>query len=168
MKRDTPKIEVHSAEGHRATIRQPTFFTNDVHVPDDPAHVPIISPFFAWEILDEFGETDKVSLPDRVDRFLKAIYGRVAAEANIKVEGKTENQVQEYLKTIKDDSVALELAQNFISVFRLYVPVGKHSVSLPVEMYWGAAFEVVQVSLPLPGIVDTRLNLPRRSMNLLS
>ena len=150
MKKDTPVIEVQSAEGYRRTIRQPTFFSNNVPAPDEPASIPIVRPFFAWEILDEFGEPDKVSLPDRVDRFLKAIYGRIAAEGNIKVEGKTENQLQEYLKTIKNNSPALELGQSFISIFRLYVPVGEHSVATPIEMYWGAAYEVVQVSPPLP------------------
>ena len=158
MKKDNPKIEVHCVEGRCTTIRQPTFFTNDVHVPDDPSRVPRISPFLAWKVLDEFGETSKVSLPDRVERFLKAIDAYVAVEANIKVEGKTENQVREYLKTIKDNSVALELAPNFMSIFRLYVPVREHSVSLPIEMYWGAAFEVVQISIPLPGIANTLMH----------
>ena len=150
MKKDTPKIELHSAQGHRTTIRQPTFFTKDVNAYDDTARVPIISPFLAWQILDEFGETDKVSVPDRVDRFLKTIYGRVAAEADIRVEGRNEAELHAYFETIKDNALALDLAQNFISMLRLYVPVGKHSVTNPVEMYLGAVFEIVQVGSERP------------------
>ena len=145
MKKDTPKIDVHSTEGHRRTIRQPTFPAMDIDVPDNPAQVPVVSSFFAWDILDEFGETDKVTLPDRVDRFLKAIYLHVAIENEIQVESKTEAQVEEYLETVNEDSPALGLGQNLRLIFRLYVSVGQHSASHPVEMYWGAVYEIVQV-----------------------
>ena len=151
--KDTPKIDVHSAEGRRSTLRQPTFFEKDVDVQDNPGHVPmVVSPFLAWDILDEFGESDKVSIPDRVDRFLKAIYSRVVAESKIEVERKTEDQVQEYLQTINQNSLALELAQNFRLLFQLYIPNEQHSDSDPIEMYWGAVYEIVQVGLnPLKG-----------------
>lgn len=147
MKKDTPKIDVQSAEGRRTTIRQPTFSTTDTGVPETPGHVTVVRSFFAWDILDEFGEADKMSLPVRVDSFLKAIYVRVAAEAQIQVEGRTEAQVQEYLQTIKKGSLALELGQNLRLVFLLYIPVEQRSASRPVEMYWGAVYEIVQASL---------------------
>lgn len=130
------------------TLRQSTFSMTDVDGPDNPNNLPLVSPFLAWDIIDEFGEVEKVSLPDRVDRFLKAIYSRVATEAEIKVESKTENQVQEYLQTINEDSLALGLGQNFRLIFQSYVPVGQYSVSQPVEMYWGTVYEIVQVCRP--------------------
>ena len=145
MKKETPKIHVQSTEGHRTTIRQPTFCTTDVDVPDVPSHVPVVSAFLAWDILDEFGEADKVSLPDRVSKFLKAIYNRVAAEAKIEVEGKSEDQVQDYLINRLKDPQALALLQDFQQLFQLYVPEGEHSSARPVEMYWGAVYEIVEV-----------------------
>ena len=148
MKKDTPKIDVHTAEGRRTTIRQPTFPTTDVDVPNDPGYVPMVTSFFAWDVLDEFGETDQVSIQDRVDRFLKAIWNRVGAESITKIEGKTLNQVQEYLETINEHSLALALVQNFRLLFLLYIPVGQHSASRPIDMYWGAVYEVVQVRPP--------------------
>ena len=149
MKKDTPTINVHSAEGHRTTIRQPTFSTTDIDVPDHPGHVPVVSPFFAWDILDEFGESDQMSIQDRVESFLKAIYSRIAAEAQIRVEPMTETQVEEYLKSINPKSPALALVQDFRLIFRLYIPVEQCSASKSVEMYWGAVHEIVKVRVPL-------------------
>jgi len=134
MKKDTPKIDVHTAEGRRTTIRQPTFSKTDVDVPDHPGHVPMVTSFFAWDVLDEFGETDQVSIQDRVDRFLKAIWNRVGADSIIHIEGKTSNQVQEYLETINEDSLALALVQNFRLLFLLYVPKRQHSDSRPIAI----------------------------------
>ena len=145
MKQETPKIHVQSTEGHRKTIRQPTFSTTDVDVPDNPSHVPVVTAFFAWDVLDEFGEPDKVSLPDRVEKFLKAIYNRVAAEAEIQVDGRSEDQVQDYLLNRLKDPLALELLQNLQLLFQLYIPEGQHSASRPIEMYWGAVYEIVEV-----------------------
>lgn len=145
MKQETPKIHVESTEGHRSTIRQPTFSTTDDDVPENPSQVPIVSPFFAWDILDEFGEADSLSLPDRVAKFLKAIYTRVAVEANIQVEGKGEDQVRDYLTNKHEHSLALDLLQNFQLIFKLYVPEEQHLSSRPIEMYWGAVYEIVGV-----------------------
>lgn len=147
MKKDTPNTDVQAAEGRHTTVRQPNSSAMDTGIPKTPRPVTPVKSFFAWDILDEFGEADKMSLPLRVDSFLKAIYMRVAAETQVQVEGKTEAQVQEYLQTMKKGSPALELGQNLRLVFLLYIPVGQHSVSRPVEMYWGAVYEIVQVSL---------------------
>ena len=145
MKKDTPRINLHTAEGRRTTIRQPTFSTADVDVPDHPSHVPVVSPFFAWDILDEFGESDRMSIPDRVESFLKAIYSRIAEEAQIQVKRMTETQVEEYLQKIDKKSPALALAQDFRLIFRLYIPVDQCSTSKFVEMYWGLIHGIVQV-----------------------
>ena len=145
MKKDTPRINLHTAEGRRTTIRQPTFSMTDVDVPDHPGHVPVVSPFFAWDILDEFGESDRMSIPDRVESFLKAIYSRIAAEAQIRVERISEIQVKEYLQKIDKNSPALALVQDFRLLFRLYIPVDQCSASKSIEMYWGAVQEIVQV-----------------------
>ena len=146
MKKDTSKPDLQAAERRRTTIRQPKSSIIDTGIPEAPGHVTPVKPFFAWDILDEFGEADKMSLPLRVDSFLKAIYIRVAAETQVQVEGKTEAQVQEYLQTMEKGSAALELGQNLRLVFLLYIPSGQNSVSRPVEMYWGAVYEIIQVS----------------------
>lgn len=167
MKKDTPKIDVHTAEGRRTTIRQPTFSTTDVKVPDHPGHVPRFTSFFAWDVLDEFGETDEVSIKDRVDRFLKAIWNRVEADSAIKIEGKTSDQFQKYIATINEDSPVSALAHNFQELFLLYVPVGQHTASHPIDMYWGTVYEIVQVRpSPLKVALTTinTKNIPRHSM----
>ena len=147
MKKDTPKIDLHSADGQRTMLRQPTFSTAEQEAGDDQGYVPIIAPFFEWNILDEFGETDDISLSDRVDRFLKAIYSRIAAEANIEVVGKSEDQLQEYFRTLREGSLVLEVGQNLRLIFQLYVPSGQYAASRPIEMYWGAVHEIVLVSI---------------------
>jgi len=98
MKKDTPKIDIHTAEGRRTTIRQPTFPTTDVDVPNDPGYVPMVTSFFAWDVLDEFGETDQVSIQDRVDRFSKAIWNRVRAESIIKLKVKPQIKFRSTLR----------------------------------------------------------------------
>lgn len=167
MKKDTPKIDVHTAEGRRTTIRQPTFPTTDVDVPDHPGHVPMVTSFFAWDVLDEFGETDQLSIQDRVDRFLKAIWNRVGADSTIEIEGRTSDQFQKYIETINGDSLVSALAQNFRLLFLLYVPVRQHTASHPIDMYWGTVYEIVQVR-PSPlkvalTMINTE-NVPRHSM----
>lgn len=149
MKQDTPRIHVESTEGHPVTVRQPTFPTTDRDVPDKPSHVLVVSAFFAWDILDEFGEADKVSLPDRVGKFLKAIYNRIAAEAKIQVKGKHKDEVSHYLTERLKDPLALKLLQNFRLLFQLYIPEGQHTSSRPIQMYWGAVYEIVEVR-PIP------------------
>ena len=126
-------------------IRQPTFATTDIDIPDDASQVPVVSAFLAWDILDEFGEADNVSLTARISAFLQAIYTRVKAEAKIQVEGKSQDQVQDYLINRLKDPLALELLQNFQILFQLYVPEGQHTSARPVEMYWGAVYEIVDV-----------------------
>ena len=147
MKKETPPIHVHSTEGHRRTIRQPTFSNTDEDVPDSPAYMPVVSAFLAWDILDEFGEADKVSLPDRVSKFLNAIYIRVKAEAKIQVEGKCEDQIRDDLMKRLKDPLALELLQNFQLLFQYYVPEGQRTStpSRPIAMYWGAVYEIIEV-----------------------
>lgn len=155
MKQETPRIHVQSTEGHRVTIRQPTFSMTDVDVPDNPSDVPAVSAFFAWDILDEFGYPDNVSLPDRVGKFLKAIYDRVAAETKIQVEGKCEDQVSHYLTERLQNSLALELVQNFRLLFQFYIPEGQHTPSRPIEMYWGAVYEIVETFAENPSLGPT-------------
>ena len=149
MRKETPPIHVHSTEGHRRTIRQPTFSNTDGDVPDNPADVPMVSAFFAWDILDEFGEADKVSLPDRVGKFLNAIYNnyRLKAEEHIQVEGKREDQIQDHLMKRLKDPLALELLQNFQILFQYYIPEGQRTStsSRPIAMYWGAVYEITEV-----------------------
>ena len=134
MKKNAPRTDAHSA---------------DVDIPENPDQVPFITAFFAWNIRNEFGETDDIALPDRVDRFLKAICSHVMAETQVMIDAKSEPQLEEYLQTISEDSMAFKLAQEFQLMFSLYVPLGQYSVSRHVKMYWGAVYEIIEVSPPL-------------------
>ena len=149
MKKETPTVHVHSTEGHRKTVRQPAFSNTDGDVPESPENVPVVSAFFAWDILDELGEADKVSLPDRVGKFLNAIYYCVKAEAKIRVEEKSEDQIQDHLIKKLKDPLALELLQSFQLLFQYYVPEGQrtNTSSQPIAMYWGAVYEITEVRL---------------------
>ena len=122
----------------------------DVDSPGNPDQVPVVSTFFAWDVLDEFGETNQINVPDRVDSFLKAIYSHVALDTQVMIEAKSKIQVDQYLQTINKKSMAFKLAQELQLMFCLYVPSEHNSVSQPVEMYWGAVFEIVEVGLSLP------------------
>ncbi len=146
MKKEVPKIHVQSAEEDNIRIptRQPTFDAAGIDDPDNHNHIPIVSAFLAWDVLDEFGEADQISLSDRVNRFLKAIYNRVTAEANIEDLSASQEQVGEYVSKQKDDHVSV-LWNNFQLIFRFYVPKGPDFVSRPVKMYWGAVSEIIKV-----------------------
>ena len=146
MKKEVPKIHVQPAEEDNIRIptRQPTFDAAVIDDPDNHKNIPIVSAFLAWDILDEFGEADQISLSDRVNRFLKAIYNRVTADANIEVLSASQEQVGEYVSKQKDDLV-LVLWNNFQLIFRFYVPKGPDFASRPVKMYWGAVFEIIKV-----------------------
>ena len=143
MKQEVPKIHVQQPEEDniRSLTRQPTFDAAGI---DDPDKVPIVSAFLAWDILDEFGEADQLSLSDRVDRFLKAIYYRVTAEANIEVLAASQRQVIEYVSKQKNRDVS-ELWKNFQEIFRFYVPEEPNFAPRPIEMYWGAVYEIIEV-----------------------
>ena len=144
MKKDKPKKHVQSAEGNR-NIRQTTFDFPGLDIPDNPSDVPVVSAFFAWDILDEFGEPETVSLSYRVSKFLKAIYNEVVADSHITVEGKSEQEVQEYVTTTQGNPLVSELVQNFRLIFQLYVPKEPNTASEPIEMYWGAVYEIAEV-----------------------
>ena len=155
MKKNVPRIHVHSAEDDLSSSKQSASNITEADIPDSPDDVPVVSAFLVLDILDEFGEADRVSLPDRVGKFLNAIYNRVVTEANIRVEGKTQDQVQDYLSTKWDDQLASELLQNFQVIFRLYVPEERNSASRPIEMYWGAVYEIAEVKLLGPYLLES-------------
>ena len=146
MKKELPKIHVQEPEEDkiRTPVRQPTFDAAGIDDPDKNKSIPIVSAFLAWDILDEFGEADQISLSNRVNRFLKAIYARVTADTNLQVSGASKGQVREYVSNQRDDYVSV-LWKDFQEIFRLYVPEGPDFVARPIEMYWGAVLEILEV-----------------------
>ena len=146
MKKEVPKIHVQRPEEDniRKPTRQPTFDAAGIDDPDRYKTIPIVSAFLAWDILDEFGDADQISLSDRVNRFLKAIYNRVTAEANLQVSGACQEQVREYVSRQEDDYVSV-LWKDFQEIFRFYVPEEPSFATRPIEMYWGAVYEILQV-----------------------
>ena len=146
MKKEVPKIHVQQPEedGIRIPTRQPTFDGAGMDDPDKDKTIPIISAFLAWDVLDEFGETDPVPTSDRVSRFLKAIFARVTAEAHLQVVGASQEQVRHYVSEQDDDLVSV-LWNDFQMIFGFYVPKGPYGASRPIEMYWGAVYEIIKV-----------------------
>ena len=148
MKKELPKIHVQQPEEDKIRIltRQPTFDAAGIDDPDKNKTIPIVSAFLAWDILDEFGEADQISLSNRVNRFLKAIYARVTAETNLKVSGASQGEVREYVSKQKDDYVSV-LWKDFQEIFRFYVPEVPNLEPGPIKMYWGAVYEILKVQL---------------------
>ncbi len=147
MKKELPKIHVQQPEEDKIRIptRQPTFDAAGIDDPDKNKTIPIVSAFLAWDILDEVGEPVKISLSNRVNRFLKAICDRVTAEADIHILRASQEQVREYVSKQKDDHVSV-LWNDFQLIFKFYVP-GEPGFARgpPIELYWGAVYEIIKV-----------------------
>ena len=145
MRKELPKIHVQQPEEDniRLPTRQLTFHAAGTDDPDKN-RIPIVTAFLAWDILDEFGEADQISLSDRVNRFLKAIYARVTAETDLQVTGASQRQVEEYVSKQKEDYVS-KLWKAFQEIFNCYVPEGSNFAPRPIEMYWGAVYEILEV-----------------------
>lgn len=108
-KKANPKISVKNADTDSESGSKTAHESDEGSLPDEeplsgaPAafdklvDVPIISSFFAWPILDEFGEPDESPLEDKLNRFLNAIYrslpARLAGKAS---EAPTNNARAEY------------------------------------------------------------------------
>lgn len=108
-KKANPKISVKNADTDSESGSKTAHESDEESLPDEEplsgataafdrlVDVPIISSFFAWPILDEFGEPDESPLEDKLDRFLNAIYRslpvRLAGRAN---EAPTDNARAEY------------------------------------------------------------------------
>ena len=146
MKKEVPKIHVQQPEedGIRIPTRRPTFDGAGMDDPDKDKTIPIISAFLAWDVLDEFGEADPVPTSNRVSRFLKAIFARVTAETHLQVVGASQEQVRRYVSEQDDDLVSV-LWNEFQMIFGFYVPKGPHGAPHPIEMYWGAVYEIIKV-----------------------
>ena len=146
MKREVPKLTVELAEEYNSRIptRRSTFDAAEIDGPDTRKTIPIVSAFLAWDILDEIGEPVEMSLSNRVNRFLKAIYARVKTETNLQVTGAVQRQVGEYVSKQNDDYISL-LWKDFQEIFRCYVPEEQDFAPLPIEMYWGGVYEILQV-----------------------
>lgn len=78
MKKDIPEIRFQPTEESTEEGEHPaeSYASTDstVDLPETLASLNIVTPFLAWPVLDEYGEPDELSLPDRVDKFLRAIY----------------------------------------------------------------------------------------------
>lgn len=74
MKKDIPEIRVQSTEEGQHLANSPTSAGFTVNTPGALNSLGIATPFLAWPVLDEFGEPEELSLNDRVDKFLRAIY----------------------------------------------------------------------------------------------
>ena len=146
MKKEVPKIHVQRPEEDniRMPTRQLTFDGTGIDDLDKNKTIPIISPFLAWDILDEFGEADQISRSTRVSRFLEAIYKHVTAEADLQVVGVSQEDVRDYVSGQNNDFVSV-LWNNFQQIFKFYVLEEPGIVQGPIKMYWGAVYVIIQV-----------------------
>ena len=146
MKKEVPKIHVQRPEedNFRLPARQLTFDGSGMDDLDKNKAIPIVSPFLAWDVLDEFGEADQISKSTRVSRFLEAIYKHVTAEADLRVVGVSQEHVKDYVSGHNNDFVS-RLWSNFQMIFRFYVPEEPDLALRPIEMYWGAVYVIIQV-----------------------
>ena len=130
----------------------------------------LAQPFFAWPVIDEAGELDdKVSLPDRVSRFVNAIYLElpirkineelprtpiVAVDQSlgptfvVDIDYKTLARIQEKFVNPRAGRDILKLIDNLTIILRLFLPpdysTADYSHAL-VQLYWGAAYEIIEV-----------------------
>ena len=146
MKKEVPQIQVQQYEEDniRKPTRQLTFDGSGLDDLDKNKTIPIVSPFLAWDILDEFGEADQISKSTRVSRFLEAIYKHVTAEADLQVVGVSQEEVGDYVLGQNNDFVSA-LWKDFQLIFRLYVPEEPNLAVRPIQMYWGALYVIIQV-----------------------
>ena len=146
MKKEVPKIQVqqYDEDNIRKPTRQLTFDGSGFDDQDKNKTIPIVSPFLAWDVLDEFGEADQISKSTRVSRFLEAIYKHVTADADLQVVGVFQEQVGDYVLGQNNDFVSA-LWKDFQLIFRFYVPEEPNLAVGPIKMYWGAVYVILQV-----------------------
>jgi hypothetical protein len=90
-KGNVPKVSIQKSDSDPDFGSRHTHDTGDESDPDQASPVnapaafkrlnavPVISAFFEWRILDEFGEPDECPLDDKLKRFLSAIYRSLPA-----------------------------------------------------------------------------------------
>lgn len=93
-KKKKPKISIQKADTDSESGSKTAHESDEESLPDEePASeapvifeklhiVPVISSFFEWRILDEFGEPDESLLKDKLNRFLNAIYRSLPVTLN--------------------------------------------------------------------------------------
>ena len=144
-----------------------------VNSPETLASLRIVTPFLAWPVLDEFGEPDGLSLSDRVDKFLRAIFialptgnvmstqeramqPKLATAHRIKAKESTviaphgSDITRKHLAGIPTGSndshlFALQVFEQFELILTLFLPDPYKANSAPIGLYWGAVYEIVRV-----------------------
>ena len=175
-KKDNPKISIKNADtdsesgSKTAHESDEDSLLEEEPLPTTPIaferleDVPIISSFFEWRILDEFGEPDKSPLKDKLNRFLNAIYRslpvtlterpnkapaiRVPRDARPKLVlvGKTSTDVEKILASDRakgDASVSWRLFRAYKKLFKYFLPDLVDEQSAPVQLFWGAVYEIL-------------------------
>ncbi len=183
-KKDNPKISVKNADTDSESGSKTAHESDEDSLPEEEPlpmppiafekleNAPIISSFFEWRILDEFGEPDESPLKDKLNRFLNAIYRslpatlaetpnetsasntrersaiRVQRDARPKlfVVGKTSTEIEDLLGSDRagsDDSVSRNLFRAYTKLFKSFLPDIVDEQSAPVKFFWGAVYEIL-------------------------
>ena len=171
LRKGIPSIKVDFHEDNQAstsslTKRKPADALTKFKIQD------IIRPFFAWPIVDEAGDRDeKLELPDRVSKFLHAIYlelpvkkkmtneeqsdrpgqaitQRIDGKKITTIHPKTLAQIQETFISAKTRRDVMEMYDNFLIILGLFLPgeyVDRDCSSASIQLYWGFVYEIFQV-----------------------
>lgn len=163
MRKDVPSIAVQSPVHHESG-GQASFG----HSEGDASSVPpVIKPFLAWPVVDEFGELDPLDLDGRCQRFLRAFVLdlpvptimskeerarrpkqasalRVAPKATVLIDGKTLAELQNQIEVDGNDAFTIEICDKFKKILQLFLPdpYGVDSKSDQIRLYWGAVYVI--------------------------
>ena len=183
-RKDNPKISIKKADTDSESGSKTAHESDQDSLPEEELlplpptiyekleNAPIISSFFEWRILDEFGEPDESPLKDKLNRFLNAIYRslpvtlierpndtsasniressaiRVPRDARPKLflVGKTLTEIEDLLASDRaggDASVPQKLFRAYTKLFKYFLPDLVDEQSAPVKFFWGAVYEIL-------------------------
>jgi hypothetical protein len=169
MRKDIPQIKVQSAEASQSLGERPPHQAHGANfLKDQCSHM--VTPFLGWPVIDEFGEPDPLPPTERADKFLRAIYinlptgdvmsvqeramrpklasaQRIAAKGRTEISQKTSVEVRRRWTTTGEEGISLELFRYFELILIFFLPEPEKANSAPLETYWGAVDEILEVSI---------------------
>ena len=195
-KKDNPKISIKTADTDSESGSKTAHESDEDSLPEEELlpippmafekleNAPIISSFFEWRILDEFGEPDESPLKDKLNRFLNAIYrslpvilterpnetsaSNIRERSTIRVQrdarpklflvGKTSTEIEDLLASGRaggDASVSRKLFRAYTKLFKYFLPDLVDEQTAPVKLFWGAVYEILVKTPSLFSILPT-------------
>ena len=125
-------------------------------------HVPVVRPFLAWRVVDDFGETHECPVDIQIGRFLNTIYSWLPAQCA--PQASTSATAGGHAHLVKDrprpemmvvgrscqdaDSLSSKRSeQNFYRessiLLAYFVPKSYDKESPPIRLYWGLVYKLI-------------------------